>query len=146
MRDSWKGGRKRKYPRPAGGTGSAEHFTIPGRVTAIGGRTVEARSDGAAASRDTGSLFTVETPAMHTSFDQTLPQPSRWDQQGAEYVRSNIDWCARCSKRLVGLNPGLTAEHAFDLAHDLSQDDNLRAMSPETVAEDMHQVDLRIDR
>ena len=42
---------------------------------------------------------------MHTSFDQTLPQPSRWDQHGAEYVRSNIDWCARCSKRLVGLNP-----------------------------------------
>ena len=82
---------------------------------------------------------------MHTSFDQTLPQPSRWDQTGVEYVRSNIDWCARCSKRLVGLNPGLTAEHAFDLAHDLSQDDNLRAMSPEAVAEDMHQVDLRID-
>jgi hypothetical protein len=89
---------------------------------------------------------TVETPAMHTSFDQTLPQPSRWDQQGAEYVRSHMDWCARCSKRLVGLNPGLTAEHAFDLASDLSQDDNLRAMSPEAVAEDMHLVDLRIDR
>lgn len=88
---------------------------------------------------------TAETSAMHTSFDQTLPQPSRWDQHGAEYVRSNIDWCARCSKRLVGLNPGLTAEHAFDLAHELSQDDNLRAMSPETVAEDMHQVDLRTD-
>jgi hypothetical protein len=92
-----------------------------------------------------GFFSTAETPAMHTSFDQTLPQPSRWDQHGAEYVRSNIDWCARCSKRLVGLNPGLTAEHALDLAHDLSQDDNLRAMSPETVAEDMHQVDLRTD-
>jgi len=97
------------------------------------------------AARDTGDLATAEMSAMHTSFDQTLPQPSRWDQHGAEYVRSNIDWCARCSKRLVGLNPGLTAEHAFDLAHDLSQDDNLRAMSPEVVAEDMHQVDLRTD-
>jgi hypothetical protein len=88
-------------------------------------------------------LITAETFAMHTTFDQTLPQHSRWDQQGAEYVRSNIDWCARCSKRLVGLNPGLSAEHALDLAHDLSQDDNLRAMSPEQVAEDMHRVDLR---
>jgi len=82
---------------------------------------------------------------MQTSFDQTLPQNSRWDQQGAEYVRSSIDWCARCSRRLVGLNPGLDAEHALDLAHDLSHDDNLRAMSPEVVAEQMHQVDLRTD-
>ena len=82
---------------------------------------------------------------MHTSFDQTLPQNSRWDQDGAEYMRSSIDWCARCSKRLVGLNPGLNAEHALDLAHDLSLDDNLRAKSPETVAEEMHQIDLRTD-
>ena len=82
---------------------------------------------------------------MHTSFDQTLPQPSRWDQEGAEYIRSNIDWCARCSKRLAGLNPGLTAEHALDLAHQMSLDDNLRAKSPETVAEEMHAIDLRTD-
>jgi len=82
---------------------------------------------------------------MQTTFDQTLPQNSRWDQQGAEYVRSSIDWCARCSKRLVGLNPGLTAEHAFDLAQALSEDDNLRAKSPEIVAEDMHRVDLPTD-
>ncbi len=82
---------------------------------------------------------------MHTSFDQTLPQPSRWDQEGVEYVRSNIDWCARCSKRLVGLNPGLTAEHALDLAHEMSLDDNLRAKSPEAVAEGLHEIDLRTD-
>jgi hypothetical protein len=82
---------------------------------------------------------------MSTSFDQTLPQPSRWDQEGTEYVRSNIDWCARCSKRLVGLNPGLTAEHALDLAHELSLDDNLRARTPEAVAEGMHAIDLRTD-
>jgi hypothetical protein len=79
---------------------------------------------------------------MHTSFDQTLPQPSRWDQDGAEYVRSNIDWCARCSKRLVAMNPGLTAEQALDISHELSLDDVQRARSPELVAEDIHQVDL----
>lgn len=82
---------------------------------------------------------------MHSSFDQTLPHHSRWDQEGAEYVRSNIDWCARCSKRLVGLNPGLTTEQALDLAQDFSQDDNLRARSPEAVAEGLHQIDLRTD-
>lgn len=82
---------------------------------------------------------------MHSSFDQTLPRPSRWDQDGAEYVRSSIDWCARCSKRLVALNPGLTAEQALDLAHDMSLDDSLRALAPERVAEDLHRVDLHTD-
>ena len=79
---------------------------------------------------------------MQTAFDQTLPQPSRWDQDGAEYVRSHIDWCARCSKRLVAMNPGLTAEQALDVAHELSLDDRLRAKTPELVAEEMHQVDV----
>lgn len=82
---------------------------------------------------------------MHSSFDQTLPSPSRWDQDGAEYVRSGIDWCARCSKRLVALNPGLTAEQALDAAHEMSLDDNLRARMPEKVAEDLHTVDLPTD-
>ena len=79
---------------------------------------------------------------MHSAFDQTATQPSRWDQDGAEYVRSGIDWCARCSKRLVALNPGLDASQALDLAHELSLDDALRARSPEAVAEDLHRVEL----
>jgi hypothetical protein len=78
---------------------------------------------------------------MDTSFDQTLPQPSRWDQDGSEYVRSNIDWVARCSKRLVGLNPGLSVEQALDLA----RDDALRARGPELVAEDLHRVEFNLD-
>ncbi len=82
---------------------------------------------------------------MNTSFDQTMPQPSRWDQDGSEYVRSNLDWYARCSKRLVGLNPGLTVEQALDLARDLSLDDALRARSPELVAEDLHRVEPDLD-
>ena len=82
---------------------------------------------------------------MHTDFDQTLPRPSRWDQDGAEYVRSSIDWCARCSKRLVAMNPGLTAEQALDLALDMSHDNNLRARMPELVAEDLHKIDLSTD-
>ena len=82
---------------------------------------------------------------MNTSFDQTSPIPSRWDQEGVEYVRSNMDWCARCSKRMVGLNPGLTAEQALDLAHELSLDDLQRCKSPERVAEELHQVRLETD-
>ena len=79
---------------------------------------------------------------MNTSFDQTSPHPSRWDQEGVEDVRSSMDWCARCSRRMVGLNPGLTAEQALDLAHELSRDDSL---GPERVAEDLHRVALRTD-
>jgi hypothetical protein len=82
---------------------------------------------------------------MNTSFDQTSPVASRWDQEGVEYVRSNLDWCARCSRRMVGLNPGFTAEQALDLAHELSLDDLLRCKSPELVAEDLHRVALNTD-
>ncbi len=82
---------------------------------------------------------------MNPSFNETSPQPSRWDQDGVEYIRSNIDWCARCSKRLVALNPGLTVEQALDLASDMSLDDNLRAKAPELVAEDLLQIQFRID-
>jgi hypothetical protein len=82
---------------------------------------------------------------MNTSFDQTSPVASRWDQEGIEYVRSNLDWCARCSRRMVGLNPGLTADQALDLAHELSRDDMQRCKSPELVAEDVHRVALNTD-
>ena len=74
---------------------------------------------------------------MHTSFDQTSPGPSRWDHDGGEYVRSNIDWTARCSKRLVALNPELSVEKALNLAQELSLNDVLRTRTPELVAEDM---------
>ena len=75
---------------------------------------------------------------MNTSFDQTRPQNSCWDPEGIDFVRSNMDWCTRCSRRMVGLNPGLSAEQALDLALELSMDEQLRQMSPETVAEDLH--------
>ena len=77
---------------------------------------------------------------MNTHFDQTASNPSRWDQEGIEYVRSNMDWCARCSRRMVGLNPGLGAEQALDLALELSMDESLRAQSPEDVAEELHRA------
>ena len=82
---------------------------------------------------------------MNTSFEQNRPQSSRWDQEGIDDVRSNMDWCTRCSRRMVGLNPGLGAEQALDLALELSMDAKLRAKSPETVAEDLHRAAQRSD-
>lgn len=81
---------------------------------------------------------------MNTSFDQTSPRPSHRDPEDAEYVRSTMEWWARCSKRLVGLDPGLTAEQALELARDLSLDEALRSKSPELAAEDLHRVESEI--
>jgi hypothetical protein len=84
---------------------------------------------------------------MNSAFTQTKTSPmnSRWDADGAEYIRSSIDWCARCSKRLVGLDPRLTVEKALDLASELSLDDALRTRSPESVAEELYRADSGID-
>jgi hypothetical protein len=82
---------------------------------------------------------------MNTSFDQASPPPSRREPEGAEYVRSTMEWWARCSKRLVGLDPGLTAEQALELARDLSLDAALRSKSPELAAEDLRRAELPID-
>jgi len=79
---------------------------------------------------------------MNTSFDQNHPQTSRWDQEGIDFVRSNMDWCTRCSRRMVGLNPGLSAAKALDVALELSMDAKLRQQSPESVAEDLHRAAL----
>jgi hypothetical protein len=59
------------------------------------------------------------------------------ESAGAQSSRWDLEWCARCCRRLLGLNPGLHADSAFDLAQDLSHDEQLRARSPEGVAEDM---------
>jgi len=79
---------------------------------------------------------------MNTSFDTLTPIPPLRRTVTAEPVRSNIDWVARCSKRLVGLNPGLGAEQALDLARDMSLDAATRRRSPERAAEHhQHKLD-----
>lgn len=70
-------------------------------------------------------------------FDRTAPTPSRWDQQGAEYVRDNAEWVARCAMRMTQFRSDLNLAQAHDLAQELSLEDNLRARSPELVGESM---------
>ncbi len=72
-----------------------------------------------------------------TPFEETSPIRSRWDQEGAEFVRTSADWCARCTARLLELQPQLSAAAALDLAQETSLQDNLRALSPERVAEEV---------
>ena len=78
---------------------------------------------------------------MNTSFDTLAPMPPLRRTVVAEPVRSNIDWVARCSKRLVGLDPNLRAEQALDLARDLSLDCAMRRRSPERAAEHQHKLE-----
>ncbi len=68
---------------------------------------------------------------MNTSFDSLT---------AASPLPSAIEWMARCSKRLVGLDPGLGVEQALDLARDMSHDAAMRARSPERAAEHRHQL------
>ena len=51
-----------------------------------------------------------------TAFDMTSPLRSRWDQEGAEFVQSNNEWCARACARLLALNPQLKAAEALQLS------------------------------
>ena len=81
---------------------------------------------------------------MNTSFDTLAPTPSMPALRrtvAAERVSSSIDWVARCSKRLVGLEPTLGAEQALDLARDLSLDAAMRRRSPERAAEHQHKLE-----
>ncbi|MEO8921583.1 MAG: hypothetical protein ABI330_01910 [Caldimonas sp.] len=69
--------------------------------------------------------------------DDTTPNPSQWDQDGAEYVRSNEEWVARFARDLASRLRGVTLDQAFALGQELSLDDHLRALSPERAAADM---------
>ena len=71
-----------------------------------------------------------------TAFDMTRPLRSRWDQEGAEFVQSNNEWCARACARLLALNSQLQAADTLQLVQEWSLKDDLRALSPELVAED----------
>lgn len=76
---------------------------------------------------------------MDSQFEETTPYYSRWSQDGAEYIQSNAEWCARCAKSLIALRPMLCFEEAFELAQEWSLDDNMRCCAPEALAADMHE-------
>lgn len=79
----------------------------------------------------------LELDGHSVSFDRTNPTPSRWDQDGAEYVKDNAEWVARLARRIVELRSEVELVQARDLAQELSLDDALRARSPEIVADEM---------
>jgi hypothetical protein len=82
---------------------------------------------------------------MQSAFDPTRPSPLPGGPPAAAAVHSDIDWCLRCSRRLVALDPRLGAGQALDLARELSGDGELRMLAPELVAEDLYRIDLQVD-
>ena len=82
---------------------------------------------------------------MQSAFDPTRPSSLPGSPPAAEAVHSDIDWCLRCSRRLVALDPRLGPGQALDLARDLSGEGELRCLAPELVAEDLYRIDLQVD-
>ena len=74
---------------------------------------------------------------MDDRFTKTWPRRSRWDQEGAEFVSSDSEWCDRFSARLIALVADVDFLTATSTALDVAANDALRALSPEWVAEDL---------
>ena len=72
--------------------------------------------------------------------EATTPSRSRWDQEDAEFVASDADWVRRCAKRMVEADGFLTFEQAQGMALELGMAGEVRARSPERVAESLLQV------
>ena len=74
---------------------------------------------------------------VHT---QTSPRRSRWDQEGAEFVATDSEWCDRFSARLIALVADVDFLTATSTALDVAGNHALRALPPEWVAEDLARV------
>jgi hypothetical protein len=74
---------------------------------------------------------------MESRFTRTSPRGSRWDQEGAEFVASDSEWCDRFAARLIALMANVDYLMATGAALDLASNHALRALSPEWVAEDL---------
>ena len=78
-------------------------------------------------------------------FTRTAPLRSRWDQEGAEFVASDSEWCDRFSARLIALLADVDYAMASSTAVELASNDALRALAPEWVAEDMARSQVGLD-
>jgi hypothetical protein len=82
---------------------------------------------------------------MHAA-EVTAPSRSRWDHEDAEFVASDADWVRRCAGRMVEADGFLTLEQALGMALELSSANEIRARSPERVAESLLRfVDVGLD-
>jgi hypothetical protein len=84
--------------------------------------------------------------SMEDRFTKTMPRGSRWDQEGAEFVSSDSQWCDRFSARLIALLADVDYGMATATALDLVSHHALRALSPEWVAEDLARAQVGLDR
>ncbi len=80
---------------------------------------------------------------MEDLFEKTTPRPSRWDQDGAEYVRSHLEWCARFQRHLTACCPDTLSDEAMVVAQEVCLDDEMRALSPEAAVDELLALDLR---
>jgi hypothetical protein len=82
---------------------------------------------------------------MPDRFTRTSPRRSRWDQEGAEFVSSDSEWCDRFSARLIALVADVDFLTATSTALDVAANHALRALAPEWVAEDLARAQMGLE-
>ena len=87
--------------------------------------------------RPSTSTAKIRAVTIDLSFDpeRTEPLRSRWDQDGAEYVRSDAEWVMRFAGRIVEHWPDVDRTSAQSIALEFSADGTLRALRPESAAD-----------
>ena len=74
---------------------------------------------------------------MNPDHERTTPVASRWDQEDAEFVRTDTEWCARFATRLVEIHVWLDRQRALQMAQELTTNGFQRARTPEHVADEV---------
>lgn len=90
--------------------------------------------------RDAAAAAARYASPMNVQADVTTPLRSRWDQEDAEFVASDAEWIRRCAARMADADGFLTIELATGMALELSAAGEIRARSPESVAEGLLRV------
>ena len=68
-------------------------------------------------------------------FEKTIRLTCRLDDGDIDYVRDTAEWIARCVRRVLALNPKLSAREVTPTVLDTSTHGRFRLMKPELVAE-----------
>ena len=79
----------------------------------------------------------MTTTADDARFEKTIRLTCRLDDSEIDYVRDTAEWIARCVRRVLALNPTLTASAVTPSVLDMSRHGRFRLMKPESVAEQL---------
>lgn len=80
------------------------------------------------------------TTTSEDAFEKTVRLTCRLDDGDIDYVRDTAEWIARCVRRMLALDPTLTAQAVTPTVLDMSTHGRYRLTKPESVAEQLVQA------